>query len=88
MPQKRWSSTAIAPDDRVHSPGLEVGWDDLQIVKNSPQVMLLQLSSDVLRDEVDCNHVLIFPAEARSELLMEPSEPPTWAAKLRSLHMW
>jgi hypothetical protein len=51
---------AIA-DDGVHAPDLEVGRREVKVVVDAPQIVLLQLQADMLRDQVDGNDVFILP---------------------------
>lgn len=46
-------------NDGVHAPDLEVGRNDFQVGVYPPQIWLLQLHLDMLRYQVDRNHILI-----------------------------
>jgi hypothetical protein len=59
----------VVADDCVHAADLEVGGDDLQVWVDAAQVVLLQLHADVLRDQVNGNHV-VAPAGSRKNYRM------------------
>ena len=68
-------------DEGVHAPDLEVAGHQLQVAVDAPQLRLLQLHADVLRDQVN-RHLILLPAgeqmskHAQTETACSPNS--TW----------